>query len=322
MGGDRVLVTHTNVTKRTSSRIISIVSNKGGVGKSHFAINLSFAMTQTGRKVLLVDSDLGSGTTGIKFGLFPKHVLNDFFTGGKDFASLIVPTRFPSFFFIGGSAGDFDLANMNYAQKRKFIKSYLGLAREGAYSDIILDLGASIEKKVMDFALACNQVIIITTPQDIISGYGCLKGSFIRFIQLYTCSGDHRVDNNVFSPLIVVNQVREKGQGQMVFHAISNLIRESTQEILLSLDQLDGVFRVEPVYLGEIPYVRDTLIRAEMARKPVMEMFPRSRATVAYKTLAGALLRMARNKSATGSRKDCLREWIGKGKKELAGITR
>lgn len=296
--------------KRRQCRIMSIISNKGGVGKSHLAINLSFALAQAGRKVLLVDSDLGSGTTGTKFGLFPKHVLRDFFTGRKNFEDLIVPTRFPLLFFVGGSAGDFDLANMNFAQKRKFINSYLELAGKGTYDDIILDLGASIEKKVMDFALSTNKVIIITTPQDIISGYGCLKGSFIRFIQLAIRDVDQREEYGDFRPLIVVNQAREKGQGQRVFTVMSNLIRESTHEILHELKQDNGFFNIEPVYLGEVPYVRDTLIKAEMARRPVIEMFPRSRATAAYKTLAGVLLRMLHSGDTARSKIQFLRQWV------------
>lgn len=285
------------------------MSNKGGVGKSHLAINLSFAMARAGRKVLLVDSDLGSGTTGIKFGLFPKHVLKDYFTGKKHFEDLIVPTRFPLLFFVGGSAGDFDLANMNYAQKKKFINSYLKLADKGIYDDILLDLGASIEKKVIDFALCSDKVIIITTPQDIISGYGCLKGAFIRFIQLALRDEEQCREFRDFRPLIVVNQVREKGQGQVVFSAMSNLIRESTHEILYDLRQNNGFFNIEPVYLGEVPYVRDTLIRAEMARKPVTEMFPRSRATSAYRSLAGSLLKMSHSGDISRSKMKFLRQW-------------
>ena len=280
------------------TKVLSIISNKGGVGKSHFAINISYALSKMGKKVLLVDSDLSSGTTGIKFGLFPEFVLKDFFSGDKEFADLIVPTRYPFFYFIGGSAGDFDLANMNYAKKKKFIRSYMDLARKGMYD-------------TMDFALSSHQVIIIITPQDVISGYGCLKGSFIRFIQLASKGRGIKPEHKVFYPLIVVNQARSRNQGSVVFNVISNLVRESTQEILLNLGQPAGVFQIEPHYLGEIPYVRDTLIRAEMARKPVMEMFPRSGATSAFRSLAKSLAKELDEMDTARLKSDFLEQWIG-----------
>ncbi len=299
------------VFQTTPTKILSVISNKGGVGKSHFAINISYALSQMNKKILLIDSDLGSGTTGVKFGLFPKHVLRDFFSGEKEFADLIVPTHFPNLYFIGGSTGDFDLANMNYTKKKKFIRSYIELADKGMYDMMVLDLGASIEKKVIDFALSSHQVIIITTPQDVISGYGCLKGSFIRFIQLASQGTKYDNEPRVFRPLLVVNQSRSRDQGRTVFNVMSNLIRESVQEILMNLGQSHRVFRIEPRYLGEIPYVRDTLIRAEMARKPVMQMFPRSAATSAFRSLAASLLKELHGLNRGDLRPDFLEQWIG-----------
>jgi hypothetical protein len=91
---------------------------------------------------------------------------------------------------------------------------------------------------------------------------------------------------------------------------MSNLIRESTYEILHYLGKPDGVFRIEPSFLGEIPYVRDTLIKAEMARTPVMEMFPRSGATTAFKSIANALRLLPSRKDGGRLRPELLAEWI------------
>lgn len=174
---------------------------------------------------------------------------------------------------------------------------------------MVLDLGASIEKKVIDFALSSHQVIIITTPQDVVSGYGCLKGSFIRFIQLAMRSNGAAQGKQVFNPLIVVNQIRRKDQGWLVYNVMTNLIRETTEEILMHLGQPNGTFSVTPSFLGEIPYVRDTLIKAEMSRKAVIELFPRSGATIAYNSLARELLKLAGVSAPTQPRVEFLKEW-------------
>ncbi len=295
------------------SRVLSIISNKGGVGKSHFAINISCALAKAGRKVLLIDCDLGNGTTGWKFGLNPQHVMRDFFAGDKTLEELINPTPYEFLCFIGGSTGDFDLANINYARKVKFINSYMKLAKQGIFDDIIIDLGASIEKKVIDFALASYRVVIITTPQDIISGYGCLKGSFMRFVQLSNGSKDYMPDDRVYRPLIVVNQVQEKGMGRKIFQAMSDLIGEASSQVLTDLGQGPGAFKIEPSFLGEIPYAGNMFIQSELACTAVIEKYPHSDASSAFRELANTLMIMPYSSEKRKLRSEFLKQWAGVG---------
>jgi Mrp family chromosome partitioning ATPase len=140
---------------------ISIISNKGGVGKTHLSINLAYALADTGAKALLIDADLGNPDISNKLGIFPQYHLLDFLEKDHKMQDLIFSTKF-HFDLIGGTFGEFKLANLNHAQKMKFIKHFKKISKE--YDFVVFDLGAGISRTVLDFALAANRIVIITTP--------------------------------------------------------------------------------------------------------------------------------------------------------------
>ncbi|MGI6397591.1 MAG: AAA family ATPase [Desulfomonilia bacterium] len=159
-------------------RIIAVISNKGGVGKTHVSTNLATVAARKGKKVLLIDADLGNADISNKLALFPEYTLYDFLLGDVALEDMIQKTPY-GFDLVGGSSGEFKLANINYVQRTKFIRAFRKVS-EG-YDITIFDLSAGIGTTVMDFALASDEMLIVTTPQDIIAGYACIKATFQRF---------------------------------------------------------------------------------------------------------------------------------------------
>jgi len=103
------------------SRIISVLSNKGGVGKTHVSTNIAKIIADTGKKVLLIDADLGNADISNKLALFPEYTLYDFLLGDVALDEMIEHTSY-GFDLVGGSSGEFKLANINYVQRSKFIR--------------------------------------------------------------------------------------------------------------------------------------------------------------------------------------------------------
>ena len=97
--------------RETGARTISVVSNKGGVGKTHFSINLASALAKASAKVLLIDADLGNADISTKLGVFSKHHLLHFLQKNQDMKDIIIPTTF-HFDLICGTYGEFKLANL------------------------------------------------------------------------------------------------------------------------------------------------------------------------------------------------------------------
>jgi flagellar biosynthesis protein FlhG len=180
---------------------------------------------------------------------------------------LVFPSRF-GFDLICGTYGEFKLANLYYAQKVKFIKHFRKIA--DAYDFAVFDLGAGIARTVLDFALGADATVIVTTPQDLISGYACAKAGFSRHKEL-----EERLEEKLrnytpvfaFSPMMVINQVKDPAQGRKLYDSICKTANKS-------VNASEGRFSIRPEYLGAIPYDKETLRKVERMRRPVLRDYP------------------------------------------------
>ena len=260
-------LSRTNKRDNSEPCTISVISNKGGVGKTHLSINMAYCLAKKGARVLLIDADLGNADVSNKLGLFPKSHLMDFLEHRKKMDELLFPTKY-GFDLIASSYGEFKLANLYYAQKVKFIKHFRKISQR--YEFAIFDLGAGISRMVMDFALAANHAIIMTTPQNFISGYACTKAAFSRFKEI-----EERLEKkhsnykpkSIFSPMLLINQVSNLRQRFKLF----NTFAKATDE---KINSREDKFLIKPEYLGAIPYERVALRAAEAKKKPLVLVAP------------------------------------------------
>ncbi len=266
------------------SRTISIISNKGGVGKTHVSTNIARAIGEGGHKVLLIDADLGNADISNKLALFPEYTLYDFLIGDVALEDMVEHTPY-GFDLIGGSSGEFKLANINYVQRSKFIRGFRKIS--GDYDFAIFDLSAGISSVVMDFALASDEILIITTPQDIIAGYACIKASFQRFKhieeQLYQ-KVEFYDPRKVYKPWVVMNQVSSLKQGMFLHNRICQTADER-------INNMESLFSVKPQYLGGILYDRDGFKKAETQRKPLAVTSPKGTSSQCMAYLGRSLMK-------------------------------
>jgi len=265
--------TSTRATRgdRSAPCTISVISNKGGVGKTHLSINMAYCLAKKGARVLLIDADLGNADVSNKLGIFPGSHLVDFLENRKKMDELLFHTEY-GFDLIASSYGEFKLANLYYAQKVKFISHFRKISQR--YEFAIFDLGAGISRMVMDFALAADHTIIVTTPQDFISGYACTKAGFSRFKEI-----EERLEEKfpnyqpqgIFSPMMVINQASNLRQGFKLFDTLAKATNEK-------INSREGKFRIKPEYLGAIPYERAALRDAEVKKRPLLVAAPRVKA--------------------------------------------
>lgn len=264
-----VVATPTKALRKEEKRArsISVISNKGGVGKTHLSINLAHALAKTGSKVLLIDADLGNADISNKLGIFPKRHLLSFLNKNETMQDLIVRTKF-DFDLICGTYGEFKLANLYHAQKVKFINHFKKVSQN--YDFVVFDLGAGIARTVLDFALGADYMVILTTPRDLISGYACAKASFSRFKELEEKLERRLTDYApqwTLSPFLVLNQVSSLDQGLKLFKTI-----EKTAD--KNINAKESRFRLKPEYLGAIPLDSESLRTAEEKKKPLLLSFP------------------------------------------------
>lgn len=159
---------------RSGLRTIAVTSGKGGVGKTSFTINLGIALAELGKRVVILDADLGMANVNVALGLSVKHNLFDVLLGRKEIEEVLVEGP-GGVWIIPGGSGIAELANIDERQRERLLAS---LQRLESRADVLLiDTAAGLSQNVLAFALAADTVLVITVPEPpaIADAYGIIK---------------------------------------------------------------------------------------------------------------------------------------------------
>ena len=186
-----------------SAKAIAITSGKGGVGKSNIAVNMAAAMAQTGRRVVLLDADLGLANADVLCSITPRRTIEHVLDGRATLRDIMVPGP-GGFMLVPGASGVAGMADLDPEQRQILLRE---LARLERSSDVILvDTGAGISRSVVGFAAAAERVMVVCTPEptSITDAYGMIKS-------LLAASRD-------ISIRLLVNMVESEAEGRDVHH--------------------------------------------------------------------------------------------------------
>ena len=158
----------------SNARAIAIASGKGGVGKSCVALNLSVALARLEQRVLLVDADLGLGDTGTLLGISPEHAVEDVLRGACSVDQ--AATEGPAGVVVLPAAADVDAEFWEGLQPNPSLGPEL-TRYEADFDYIVVDTGAGIGSKVVDFGVAVDEAWLLITPEPaaIADAYATLK---------------------------------------------------------------------------------------------------------------------------------------------------
>lgn len=209
-------------------RIIAIASGKGGVGKTWFAITLAQALATRGRRLLLLDGDLGLANVDVQLGLSPAHDIGAVLAGRVPLqqAALHLPTT--GFDILAGRSGTGSLAALDAAA----LDAAVGLLPQAAlrWQDVIVDLSAGLDPATRRMAAAADLLLIVATdePTSLTDAYAVLKL--------------HHQDAPGAPVSIVVNQAADLGSGRHTYEALAQAARRFLgREVPLA-----GIIRRDP----------------------------------------------------------------------------
>jgi len=233
---------------KLNSRVITITSGKGGVGKTNFAANLAIYLKTIGVDVIVIDADFGLANIEILLGCSPRYSLIDVLKGNRRISEVISEAPCGVQFISGGN-GLSELANISGQQLRHLMES---LSVLDTMADVILvDTGAGISEAVINFVKASRETIIICNPEptSVTDAYALVKTSH------------ESVASAIELPRfkIVINRAEDNKEGEGIFR---NLHRVAGSFLGMELD-----------YLGCIPYDQN-LVRAVKQQKPAILSFP------------------------------------------------
>ena len=171
---DGRLLTQSKSNGSQHARVLAVTSGKGGVGKSNFSINLAVTLGKRGKRVIMLDADMGLANAHILLGASPPFSLAHVMQGTKTFDE-IQHKAAANVQLIAGGSGIAELADLSAPLRDVFLAGLRGL--DSACDLIVIDTGAGVASNVIGFLCAVNEVIVVTTPEPtaIVNAYATIK---------------------------------------------------------------------------------------------------------------------------------------------------
>ncbi|MGV3488261.1 MAG: MinD/ParA family protein [Tuberibacillus sp.] len=160
--------------QQSKTRVVGVLSGKGGVGKSIFSVNFALALNRLGKKTLLIDLDIGMGNVDILLNIYASHHFADMIDKELSIDAIIV--EHPSgLSVISGGSGLIDLFKLDDEKFDYFLTQFTQLKRQ--YDLIIFDLPAGFSAETLRFLSAVHEVILVTTtePTALADAYAVIK---------------------------------------------------------------------------------------------------------------------------------------------------
>ncbi|MBU0989826.1 MAG: P-loop NTPase [Proteobacteria bacterium] len=293
------------------ARIYAFGGGKGGSGKSFVSANLGVMLAKQGKKVVLIDLDLGAPNLHTMVGLNdPKKGLNTFLNKSvKDLSLTALPTEIPNLYVITSTRCSLEVGNLFYAQKLKIIRAIWQLPADY----VLLDLGAGTTYNILDFFLASHQGLSVFTPEptSIQNTVQFIKAVYLRklkhilkqhaFSTIAKEVAYESDDGVVRSPLDIVDCVMRNDPSR------AKLLREELHRLKFKLilnqyrRHIDETFgnKIEKVcnrhfyaqfqFLGNIAY-NDRVYESIMARKIFVAKYPYTPTSTDLKNVANDMV--------------------------------
>lgn len=259
------------VTDQKGIRVISVTSGKGGVGKSNVVSNLAIALSTQGKKVLVIDADLGLGNLDVLLGLSPAYNLNHVLNGEKSLSEILIDGP-AGIKIIPAGSGVQEFTSLGQHEKLKLLDELDML--EEQFDVLIVDTEAGISENVTYFAVAAQEIIVVVTPEptSITDVYALIKLLATRY-------SEHHFK-------VLVNMAKDSEDALEVFRKLANV---AGRFLDISLDYLGCVVKDEKV------------VEAVKRQKAVSELFPESEAAACFTTLAKRVIENTRQTRLKGN---------------------
>jgi len=237
-------------------QVIAVTGGKGGVGKTNVSVNLAVAMAGMGKKVMLLDADLGLANIDIVLGLHPDKDLSHVLNGECSLDEVVIEGP-AGVQVVPGASGVQQMAELSEAEHAGLIRAFSDVA--GDLDVLIVDTAAGISDTVISFSRAAQELVVVVCdePASITDAYAMIK----------LLNREYGVDRF----RVLANMTRSAQEGRDLYNKMCK-VTDRYLDVMLS-------------YMGSIPF-DESVRKAVKVQKPVLQAFPRSRVAQIFKNLA------------------------------------
>jgi len=237
-------------------QVIAVTGGKGGVGKTNISVNMSLALAKLGKRVVLLDADLGLANVDLLLGLKAEKNIADVLSGNCDLKDILLETT-GGIKVIPASSGTQSLASMGPQEHAGLINAFSDL--EDELDVLVIDTAAGISDTVVSFVRAAQEILLVVCdePSSITDAYALVK----------ILNRDYGVSKF----RVVANMTRTDKEGLNLFNKLANVTGRF----------LDVTLQ----YAGEVPF-DETIRKAVQKQQAAIEAYPSSKSSIAYRNLA------------------------------------
>lgn len=262
-------------------KVIAVSGGKGGVGKTNISLNTAISLANLGKKVLILDADLGLANVDVMLGLRVEKNLSHVLSGECELDDILIEG--PSgIHVIPATSGTQSMVDLSQSDHAGLIRAFSHLKAE--FDVLIVDTAAGISDMVLSFCRASQDVVLVVCdePTSITDCYALMK----------LLSRDH----SIFKFKIVANMVKNTKEGQQLFAKLSKVT--------------DRFLDVAIELVAIIPY-DENIRKAARKQKAIVEAFPNSPSSLSFKLLAKKITSWPIPKHASGHLEFFIEQLIG-----------
>jgi flagellar biosynthesis protein FlhG len=263
-------------------KVVAITSGKGGVGKTNIVSNMAVALQNSGKRVVIIDADVGLANIDIIFNIQPKYDIRHIVSGEKKLSEIIVTTDHGIKIVPGGS-GFSSLTQLAEGEKLNLLSEFETLQNE---ADIVfVDTGAGISSNVLYFNASADECMVVATkePTSITDAYALMK----------VLSNDYKV--KYFK--LIVNMVKSEDEAKLVYSSLSGALDKFLKNVVLE-------------YIGYVPTDSD-MQRAVLKRKLILDMEKGAAASKAIEKIASKIAGSGIKNGSNGNIKFFMNKVLG-----------
>jgi flagellar biosynthesis protein FlhG len=242
------------------TRIITVTSGKGGVGKTNVSVNMALAYARMGKKVVVMDADLGLANVNVMLNMIPKFNLYHVIRKQKTMREIMIDTEY-GISIVAGASGFSKIANLNDTERQYFIQELETLS---VADIIIIDTSAGVSSNVLDFVAAADDAVIVTTPEPtaITDAYGIIK--------------------------IIATEINNLNMGlKLVVNRVKNVTE--AKKVADKMISITGQFlNLKVEYLGFI-YDDEAVSKSVLRQRPFMVVDPKCKASMCIQHIVGRM---------------------------------
>ncbi len=255
---------------KRKTRVIAVASGKGGVGKTNVVANLACVLAAAGRRVMILDADLGLANLDVLLGFAPQYNLSHVLSGEKSLVDIVIDGP-RGIKVIPASSGIQEVTRLDAREQRILLDQME--AFDGQFDYLFIDTAAGISEMVTSFLVAAHASVVVVTPEptSMTDAYALIKVLHNRF-------GEQEFH-------LLLNSVRNMNEAEQVFDKL-HLVCEKFLDI--SVD-----------YLGYIPSDK-AIPEAVRRQRAVVEMNPEAESSKQFLRVARELEQMPVKKQTGG----------------------